>query len=255
MKRKPLMENTSRNISANETVDQKWSILYTLSGSLLILTAVLSFAAAYDARILYASGYPSDPAAYLQLVAQHQTLAATTWGLWIVMDFLGLAPTVAMYIILQRHNRTLALLGGLLSLAYSIYDFGVTELNSLTLVSLSHEYALAASETLRAPLLAAATYGYYALPLETVLSFAIGPLAYLLWCVPMARSFFGRWVAIVGVMVNIIGILGSAAPLVPSSYFLGLCQFLCVRLIALWFIWVGVKLFRYGRRVHEPAGS
>ena len=249
------MENTQRNVSATETVDRNWIGLYNISGILLILIALISFGAAYGARILYSQGYPGDPAAYLKLVAQHQWLASTTWTLWIIMDFLGLAPTIAMYIILQRYNRTLALLGSLLSLSYSIYDFGVTELNSLTLVSLGHGYALATTAALRASFVAAATYGYYALPLQTVLSFAIGSIGYLLWCVPMARSFFGRWTAITGVIVNIIGILGSAAPLFPSSFFLGLCQFLCVRLIALWFIVVGVQMFRYGHRFPDKVDN
>lgn len=246
------MENTQRNVLTPETVDFRWRGLYIVSGILMITSALLSFVVAYDARILYTSGYPGDPVSYLQLVAQHQQLAAITWSLWIVIDFLGIAPAVAMYIILQRYNRTLALLGSLLAISYAIYDFGVTELNSLTLVSLAHGYALAATESLRASFVAAATYGYYSLPLQTVLSFAIGPLGYLMWCVPMTRSFFGRWAAITGAIVSVIGILGSAAPIVPSSYFLGLCQFLCVRVIALWAIWIGVLLLRYGHQLSYP---
>jgi hypothetical protein len=247
------MENTQRKIYATETVDHRWRSLYMVSGMLLILGALLSFVVAYGARILYSSGYPGDPASYLQLIAQHQQLASITWSLWIVIDFLGIAPAVAMYIILQQYNRTLALLGSLFSISYALYDFGVTELNSLTLVSLAHGYALAATDSLRASFVAAATYGYYALPLQTVLSFAIGPLGYLLWCIPMTRSFFGRLPAIAGAIVSIIGLLGSAAPVVPSSYFLGLCQFLCVRVIALWAIWIGAKLLRYG--YHLPVGA
>jgi hypothetical protein len=65
----------------------------------------------------------------------------------------------------------------------------------------------------------------------------------------MVKSFFGRWNAIIGVIVSVIGLLGAAAPIVPSSTFLGWCAFLCVRLIAIWFIIVGVMLFRYGIRL------
>ena len=194
-------------------------------------------------------GLPRDPAAYLQLVSQHQALASTAWSLWILIDFLGLAPTVAMYLLLHRHNRTFALLGSLFLLAYAIYDFGVTELNSLTLVSLGHGYALASTEALRGSFVAAAAYGYYALPFQTVLSFAIGSVGYLLWCVPMAKSFFGRWVSLAGIVINVIGVVGSAAPLVPASYFLGLCLFLAPRLIALWSIALGIMLLRHVQRM------
>jgi hypothetical protein len=172
-----------------------------------------------------------------------------SWSLWIVIDILPLPIIIAMYIIFQRYNRTLALLGSLFALFYAIYDVSATELNSLTLVSLSHGYALATTEAVKASFVAAATYGYHALPFQTALSFALGPIGYLLWCVPMAKSFFGRWNAIIGVIVSVIGLLGAASPVFPSSLFLGWCAFLCVRLIAIWFIILGVMLYRYGRHL------
>jgi hypothetical protein len=229
--------------------DQSWKRLYIVSGILLVLNAVLSFVVAYTGRILYASGYPSNPEAYLQLVSQHQQLASFTWSMWIVIDILPLPIIIAMYIILQRYNKTLALLGSMFALFYAIYDVSATELNSLTLVSLSHGYALATNLATKAAFVAAATYGYHALPFQTVLSFAIGPIGYLLWCVPMARSFFGRWLAIFGVIVSVIGLLGAGSPIFPTSVFLGWCAFLCVRLIAIWTIFLGVQLFRYGLRL------
>jgi hypothetical protein len=239
----------------NETVekeqsfnDQNWKRLYWVSGILLILTAILSLVAAYGSRILYAAGY-HDPESYLQLVSQNQQLANITWSLWIIIDILPLPIIIAMYLVLQRYNRTLALLGSLFALFYAIYDVAATELNSLTLVSLSHEYSLAASGVIQASIVAAATYGYYALPIQTVISFALGPIGYLLWCVPMAKSFFGRWLAIFGVIVSVIGLLGAAAPIFPSSLFLGWCAFLCVRLIAIWTIFLGVQLYRFGRHI------
>jgi hypothetical protein len=246
--------NTSENKRTNmsDETDRKWKGLYLTSGILMFLIALLSFIVAWSGRTLYAQGYPADPEAYLNLVSQHQGLANFTWSLWIVLDFIGLPPIIALYILLQRYNRSLALLGGLFLIFYAIYDVGVTELNSLALVSLSSGYAIATTEAARASFVSAATYGYYALPLQTVLSFAIGPVGYILFCVPMARSFFGRWTATIGIIVSVIGLLGAAAPVIPSSYFLGLCQFLCVRLIALWTILLGVQLLRYALRL--PAG-
>jgi hypothetical protein len=247
------MPTSEKVEKVNYISDQKWKGLYSVSGILLIINAALSLVAAFTGRILYASGYPSDPASYLLLVSQHQPLASFTWSLWIVIDILPLPIIVTMYVILQRYNRTLAVLGSLFALFYAIYDVSATELNSLTLVSLSHGYALATTEALRAAFVAAATYGFSALPFQTVLSFAIGPIGYLLWCVPMAKSFFGRWNAIIGVIVSVIGLLGAAAPVVPSSIFLGWCSFLCVRIIALWTIILGVMLYRYGRRIPPNA--
>jgi len=192
---------------------------------------------------LYSSGYPSTPEAYLQLVSQHQGTAYRLWSLWDLGDFLAFAPTVAGYLIFRHYNRTLALLGSLTVGFYLFYDISVTELNSMTLVSLSQGYASAATEALKASYVAAATYGYYALPLQTVLSFGVGSVGWLLWCLPMAKSAFGRGVAALGVVVNVIGILGAAAPVVTPAIF-GWSQLLAPPLIGLWSIILGVKMYR-----------
>jgi hypothetical protein len=243
------MELTQQSISSAGIGKGGWRSLYVASGIMLILLPVLSFVAAYMGRILYTPVYPGDPAAYLQLVAQHAGLASANWSLWIIGDFLLIIPTIALYLLLRCYQHSLAMLGSLISIFYIIYDVSVTELNSLTLVSLGQGYAAATNEALKSSFIAAATYGYYALPLQTVLSYAIGSIGWVLWCIPMAKSFFGRWMAIFGVIVNIMGILGAAYPLIPSSIFLFLCQFLCVRLIAVWFFIMGVQLIRYLRHL------
>jgi hypothetical protein len=171
------------------------------------------------------------------------------WSLWIVLDFLLIVPTVALYLVLRRDNHLLALLGALLSLFFIFYDVSVTELNSLTLVSLSNGYASAATALLKAPYVAAATYGYTALPLQTVLSFAIGSLGYLLWSVAMLQgSIFPKWAGILGIVMGVTGVVGAAAPLVSGSIVLGVCQYLAIPLMGLWFLIIGVLLRRYGRR-------
>jgi hypothetical protein len=235
---------------AQFSIDRNWKGLYCVSGVLLIITAVVWSVVSVTARILYSSGYPSEPASYLQLISQHQQLASITWSMWIISDFLLFAPTIALYIVLRRSNQTLALLGSMFAMFFNIYDVCVTEMNSLMLVSLSHGYANATTDALRASFVAAATYGYYGLPLQTLLSFATGTFGYLLWCVPMFRSIFRRGTAIYGAIVMVVAIIGSTAPMFPSSIILGLCQFICVPACALWFILVGAQLFRYGLRLH-----
>ena len=242
------MKAIQQNISSIES-EGSWKGLYSTSGIMLIITAIIWTVVSRTASILYASGYPSDPASYLELFSQHQFLAQITWSLWIISDFLLMAPTIALYIVLKRYNRTLALLGSLFAIFFNVYDVCVTELNSLTLVSLAHGYAGATTNALRATFVSAAAYGYYALPVQTVLSFAVGTFGYLLWCVPMAKSFFGKGTAIYGAIVMVIALIGSASPIFPSSFILELCQFICVPACALWFVLVGIRLFRYGARL------
>jgi Domain of unknown function (DUF4386) len=235
--------------SSSDDINSSWKGLIWISGILLILNAVLSLVLAYTGRILYSSGYPGDPEAYLQLIGQHQQLAAFTWSGWILIDLLPLPIIIAMFIVLKPHHRTLALLGSLFAFFYAVYDVSVTEINSLTLVSLANGYTHASTLASQASFVGAATYGYYALPLQTVLSFALGPIAYILWCIPMAKSFFGRWTAIIGILVSVIGLIGSVSPLVPDSALIGICFFLAPRLIALWTILLGVQLYRFGHRL------
>jgi hypothetical protein len=228
--------------------DQRWSRLYRLGGFLLGLAGIAAIAASYMASRLYPAGIPSTPAAYLDLISRNQALANSLWSLWIVLDFLLIAPTVALYLVLRRDNHLLVLLGALLSMFFIFYDVSVTELNSLTLVSLSNGYASATTALLKGPYVAAATYGYTALPLQTVLSFAIGSLGYLLWSVAMLQGrIFPKWAAILGIVMGVTGVVGAAAPLVSGSIVLGVCQYLAIPLMGLWFLIIGVLLRRYGR--------
>jgi len=229
---------------AKTELEPGWRGLYRISGVIIVIVGILGFVLMIGGADLYKSGYPSTPAAYLQLVSQNQGLANHLWSLWILSDFLGIAPTVAIYLILRHYNKTMAVVGTLIAGLYIFYDISVTELNSLTLVSLSQGYSSATTDALRASYLGAATYAYSALPLQTVLSFGIGSVGYLIWCVPMAKSLFGPRTAAFGVIVNVVGILGAAAPVVASSAF-GLMQFLAPPLIGAWFIVVGFQLYRH----------
>jgi hypothetical protein len=74
--------NTTLTMPKKETVekvqffyDHSWKGLYSVSGVLLIITAVIWTIVTWTARSLYSSGYPGDPASYLQLISQHQQLA------------------------------------------------------------------------------------------------------------------------------------------------------------------------------------
>jgi hypothetical protein len=248
----------TRRKEAHETsgsFGRSWRGLYRVSGVLMAIVGIGGLAASRLGSILYASGYPSTPTAYLQLVSQNQTLANSLWSLWIGLDFLLIAPSVALYLVLSRYNKTLALVGTLLSGFYIFYDISVTELNSLTLVSLSQGYASATTDALRASYVGAATYGYAALPLQTVLSFGVGAVGWLLWSLLMGKSVFRRTTAVFGVIVNIIGIVGSAAPLALSSPILVICQFLAVPLTGFWFILVGFQLYRHSSQLAYVGGT
>jgi hypothetical protein len=238
------------NTQNSESVDQRWKGLYRPSGILLIISGIGGLVVFLMAAVLYKPGYPSNPEAYLQLISQEQLRANILWSLWILGGFVLILPSIAMYLILQRDGRILALFGTLLSLFYGFYDISVTELNSLTLVSLSRGYALATTDALRASYVAAATYGYSALPIQTVLSFGVGAVGWLFWSLVMLKGHvFPKWMAILGIIVNGIGIISAPAPVMPASYTLGVLQFLTAPLTAIWFIVIGIRLYGFARNI------
>jgi hypothetical protein len=65
----------------------------------------------------------------------------------------------------------------------------------------------------------------------------------------MFKSIFRRETAIFGAIMSVVPLIGSAAPMFPASFILGLCQFIAVPACALWFILLGARLYRYGRRL------
>ena len=196
---------------------------------------------------LYASGMPTTATSYVQLISQNQALAASTWGVWDIADFLLIVPTVALYLVLRHYNKTLALLGAAFQLLFVVYDISVTELNSLTLVSLSQGYASATTDAARSAFLAAATYGFAALPIQTVLSFGLGTFGFLLWALTMRRSIFRRGTALFGMAANAIGVAGSFSPLFPSDPTLGLFFYITLPAVGLWCAIVGAQMYRHSR--------
>jgi hypothetical protein len=242
----------TRRAEASEmtkTSPQTWRRLYLVGGSLLVLSGIGGLVDWRLGAHLYPSGVPTTAAAYLQLISHSQTLANTLWTLWIVGDLILIVPTLAVYLALRRDNPTLALIGTLVAGLYIVYDISVTELNSLTLVSLSNSYANATTAAAQAPYVAAASYGVAALPLETVLSFGLGAIGYLIWSVVMLEGrTFPRWIAVTGILLNSAAIIGAFSPVVPAFYVVGVLMYFTIPLTGLWFVAVGVALYRHATK-------
>lgn len=237
--------------------ETRWVEFVRAGGILLIASGLGGIVLARLSSLLYASGQPTDAVGYLQLFSQHQFLAPLDWLLWMGGDLWLIPVSMAVYLALRRVSKPMAMAGSILSIAYVIYDINVTELNSLHLVRLSQSYASATTDALRAVHVALAAPAVAALPLETFFSFTIGAVGWFLWSLIMAKSFFGKRSAAFGVIVNVMGILGGVGALVQGTplYLLGLFTIFGALLTAVWFIVIGVQLYRHGNRLRGDAVS
>jgi len=236
--------------SQNQTTTEKSRKgFYRLSAILLIIAGIGGVALSRLSGALYASGVPGDTNGYLQLFSQHAALANTDWTLWILVNISIILPSVAMYLVLRNVNKTVALVGSAVSIAYIIYDDLVTEASSLRLVSLSQSYTVATGAA-KASMLSQATSIVNALPLMTFFSFTVGAVGWLLWSVLMPKTFFRKATGIFGVIVNVMGILGGIAVWVST---LGIFNVFGALLTAFWFILVGAQLLRHQSQPANPA--
>jgi len=237
--------------------ETRWVEFVRAGGVLLIAAGIIGLVLSRLSGLLYASGTPTSAAGYLQLFSQHQFLASLDWLLWIVGDLWLIPASIAVYLALRGTRRLVAVAGTVLSLGYVIFDTCVTELDSLRIVRLAQSYAGATTDQLRAVHVALASGSVAALPILTFLSFTIGAAGWLLWSLLMTKTFFGRWSAVFGVIVNVMGILGGVGAIVQGTplYLLGLFTIFGAIFTALWFILIGTQLYRHGTRLLRGAAS
>jgi len=233
--------------------DPGWNGLYNAGAIILVVFSVVGFFLFFmSLRITsWAMATPTDPAAQLQLVAQHLQFYTADASLWLVDDLVTIIPVLAVYLVLRQVSRAGALAGAVFSLAYAVFDVCVTEMDSLTLNELAYHYGTATTSALQNTYVTAAVYELSAIPVHTVLTFGIGAVGYLIYSVVMWKSLFGKVTATVGIVANVVGILGSAAPVAPASgafVVLGLLELVTVPLTAVWTLIVGIKLYRFSRR-------
>jgi len=258
-----LMTEPETAVGGDETTrskpaaDPEWNGLYKAGAIILVVFSFVGFflfLMSLD-KTSWALGTSNDPAAQLQLVARHLPFYTLGTSLWLIDDLVTILPVLAVYLVLRPVSRTGALAGAVFSLAYAVFDVCVTEMNSLTLNELAYSYGNAATPALQNTYVTAAAYGLSAIPAQTVMTFGIGAVGYLIYSIVMWKSFFGKATAALGIVANVVGIFGAAASVAPSSgafVVLGLLELATVPLTAVWTLVVGIKLYHFSRRNGAP---
>ena len=222
---------------SSQEVDQSRRGLYLIGGISLILIGVLYFVGMILSIVI--GPPPSSSQAYMNAIAAHPVAAPINFTLFIVAHFLLIPAVFALYFVLRGVNKTAMLLAAALWGIFIVLDIGVTEMSSMALVTLSHSYVTATSETQQSAYLAAANYALATLPLATLYSYVVSSIGLLITAVLMLRGPFMRAVALFGIGASVLGIIGGFYIFVPALAWL---LSPCLIAFVLWLIGAGIRL-------------
>jgi hypothetical protein len=228
---------------AEVSVDPTWQGVYRVGGICLILTGSIYLIGAVLSIILGPA--PSGGEQYLKSVAGHTHLAQINFGLFALTDFLLMPAALAFYLALKQLARNAMLIAAGLMGLFIVLDLAVTEMDSLTLVTLTQHYAAATSETQRSAYVAAADYARATLPIATFYSYVVSSAGFLITSLVMLKGTFSKPTAFLGIAACLEGIVGGFYVILPA-----LAALLIPSLITfgIWSLLAGSRLCKLGNR-------
>ena len=217
--------------------DPTWKGLYRVGGLCLLLIGVSYLIGAVLSIIIGPA--PSGGELYLKSLAGHVMLAQVNFGLFALTDFLLLPAVLALYLALKHLAKNPMLIAAVLLALFLVLDLAITEVNSLTLVSLTQHYTAATSDAQRAAYVAAADYALATIPIANFFSYAVSSVGLLITSLVMLKGVFNRPTALLGIVASLEGIGGSLYVFVPAF-----AQLLVPSLITfgLWALFAGTRL-------------
>jgi len=190
---------------------------------------------------------PSGVEARLGYLARNTTIWWAIIELSVLTDLLFAPVALALYAALRNVNRNVMLLATVCVGLFIGLDLAITWTNWAALMTLSSEYAKAASEAQRAAVVTAATYPIVVL--ESSLLFFYNTLilsvGILMTGVVMLNGIFGKSIAYLGVATGILGVVSVVGPVFINA--LRGTIILTSALTTVWLLLVGFRLYRLGR--------
>lgn len=187
--------------------------------------------------------------AVLSYIASYKWIYLTELICFVGLSIPAIGVFFALTILLLKSNKVLAALGGLVGIVSEIVALalgGSPESLHGGLVYLSNQYALASSEVQRLALSTAAE-SLIATVNSVSAAGVLTALAILLLSICMLRGPFRRGTAILGIVTGVLGIVLEAIR--PAA---GMFYAVYGILLPIWFIVIGIKLFKVSDR-SKPA--
>ncbi len=224
--------------------EQGWNGLYRIGGLALAGVGLLYIAGAILSLVIGTP--PGSGREYSDALAAAPSLSTVTFILFSIADFLLFPAGLAFYYALRIINKTAMILALIILGSFVFLDIGITELNSLTIVTLTQNMASAAGEAQRAGYEAALSYALATIPVGTFLGHIVPSVAVLIISAVMLKGPFMRIVGLLGIGAALIGIVGGFYVFSPP-----LSVLLVPRLfiLALWCIAAGMRLNTLGKLV------
>ena len=236
---------------STESVDHTWNWVYKFGGICFVLIGLWYIIANFWGYItgVPAPGFATPPVAtnaqYFNTLANYPSASTIFYSMYSLTDILVVPALIALYLAFKGISKNVMLVAVGIVALWAAIDIGVTEFNSLTLISLTQSYNGASDATSRAAYMAASDYALGAIPIATFYSYFVGSLGFLMASVVMLKGVFRRITAFAGIAANGLGIIVAFVLFTPDLAGLIVPTLM---LYGAWNVLVGVQLFRLGRQ-------
>jgi hypothetical protein len=228
----------------NTQSDNSWTSLYAI-GSLLALVYVIMVVIPLVLLFTVPQPPAQGGAAVLDYIATHKTIYFVELICFVGLSVPALGVFLAVAVSLKDIHKSLAALGGLMGIVSEVLALALgSSPQSLSggLIYLSDQYVAATVEAQRSALSAAAE-SFLANANAVSSAGILTALGIFLLSLGMVRGGYHRWVAVLGVVTGVMGMVFEAIrPLIGALY--GLYGIL----LPVWFVAVGLRLFQLGFR-------
>jgi hypothetical protein len=167
-------------------------------------------------------------------------------GLSALTDFLYALIAFSLYQALKGINRDAMVVATGLKWLFVVLELAIAWPNYVVLLTLSESYAAATTDLQRASYVASANYATAMLNSKLgFYSILVPALGTLLIGLVMRKGIFNKATAYLGVVAGVLGIVSVVGPLFVSA--LDPTIILTSLLTTVWFLLVGLRLYKIGR--------
>lgn len=226
------------------SVDPAWKGVYRIGGLCMLFAGILYLVGSTLGA--YLGTPPGDNEIFLDTLARHRAAALAAYWLFVLADVLFVPAVLALYLALRGISKSAMLVAGALLLFFFVLDLGTTESNTLALIALARDRALAANPGEAALYQAAAHWGLATLPVASFFSWSGPSSGWLISAILMRRSVFGMFPSVLGIVTNGLAILAGFYFLFPNIGILSVLLTPVLLLYGIWLIATGRRLFGLG---------